>query len=245
MNTFEQHNIRHLSASSLNLWREQPGLWALRYLAKVKDEMGAAVWRGKAIEAGVEIWLRKRSAEEAMAAAESTFEANAQGEVSDEIDAERAMVAPATEIAIGALQDVPPLLMAQAKIEHWLDGVDVPLIGYVDFIFEDGSLFDLKTTKRIPSEPKPDHARQVGLYMKAREAPGSLLYVSGKKFASHPVPEDSVDTLLAGLRMDALALQEFLGRFETADRAIRSLPMNIDHFMFGDDTRAAALELFA
>ena len=53
MNAFERHGIDHLSASSLNLRRASPGLWAARYLAGLSED-GAAMWRGSAVEAGLE-----------------------------------------------------------------------------------------------------------------------------------------------------------------------------------------------
>ena len=53
MNALERHGIDHLSASSLNLWRASPGLWSARYLAGLKDDANAAMWRGTAVEAGL------------------------------------------------------------------------------------------------------------------------------------------------------------------------------------------------
>ena len=53
MNSFGRFGISHLSASSLNLWRASPGIFALRYLAKIKDSGNAAMWRGSAVENGL------------------------------------------------------------------------------------------------------------------------------------------------------------------------------------------------
>ena len=245
MNAFARHNVKHLSASSLNCWRSAPGLWAVRYLLGVKDNGNPAMWRGTATEGGLEAYMRGRPLEDAVKAALSNFEANAQGEASDEVEAERNAIRDYVEIACRKVHNQFPVLTAtQLRIEHWLDGIPVPLIGYVDFVFEDGSLFDLKTTMRIPSEPKPDHARQVSIYMKARHTEaGSLLYVSPKRAEHYHITNP--DEHLAGLRRDALALMRFLDRFETAEEAARALPADTDHFMWSDATKARALELWS
>src|SRR5579864_5013383 len=98
MNAFERHGIDHLSASSLNLWRASPGLWAARYLAGLSED-GPAMWRGSAVEAGLARFLRGGDIGEAQHAAERTFELSTFGEISDEIDAERKLVAPMLERA--------------------------------------------------------------------------------------------------------------------------------------------------
>lgn len=245
-NPFERFNIRHLSASSLNKWRAQPGLWAINYLLKVYDEGSAAMWRGNAVEGGVEAWLRKRDRDLALETAMSTFEANAQGDLDDDVEKERVLIPGMLGQAISALEHAPPLLMTQAKIEHWLDGVPVPLIGYVDFVLDGHWLFDLKTTKALPSTPKPEHARQVALYRAARNECGGLLYVSAKRNEGPFKPPyciDDPEPHLAALRRDALALMNFLDRYEDPTEAACSLPMDVDHFMFGDASRAKAMEL--
>ena len=60
MNAFERHGIKHLSASSLGLYRDQPAAWVCRYLLRVKDEAGPSAWRGSATEAGAKgkTWRR-------------------------------------------------------------------------------------------------------------------------------------------------------------------------------------------
>ena len=58
--SFDRFNITHLSPSSINRWRETPGLWCLRYLAGVWDEGSPAMHRGTAVERGLERMLRER-----------------------------------------------------------------------------------------------------------------------------------------------------------------------------------------
>lgn len=236
MNPFARHGIGHLSASSLTLWREHPGLWAARYLGGVKDEGGPAAWRGLAVEAGLHRILR--GSEDVAADALADFEKNCLGEISDEIEAERKLIEPMLK-QCAAWKHSAPLIASQLKIEHWLDDVPVPLVGYADFVFEDGLIVDLKTTKACPSSPRPNHVRQVSLYMAARNAPGALLYVTHAKRAFYPLDADTQDRALNDLRSDALSLTGFLSRVDSARDALHCLPVNYDDFRVTPKTKVA------
>lgn len=48
----KRFSLRHFSHSSLDLARNDLGLWALRYLFKVYDPCNAAMERGKSVEHG-------------------------------------------------------------------------------------------------------------------------------------------------------------------------------------------------
>lgn len=240
-NPFAKHGIQHLSPSSLNCWRESPGVWALRYLANIRDDGEAAMWRGSAVENGWAALLHGKSLEEATDMAHQAFDQNAAGEIADEISAERDMIAPMLEQCI-KWKAPSDLLASQIKIEHWLDDVPVPVIGYVDFAF-DGIDVDLKTTKACPSSPRPNHARQVALYRAARKRGGGLLYVTPKRREFYPVDDDMAERALNDLRCDALSLMAFLARMDSARDAIHCLPMDTDNFRFKSKTKVALEEL--
>jgi hypothetical protein len=125
----------------------------------------------------------------------------------------------------------PPgeLLASQIKIECWLDGLSIPLIGYVDFSFDTKDV-DLKSTKAMPSKPKPDHVRQVSIYRHARKKAGSLLYVTEKKFAEYDVDNQMRDAAIDELTYTATSLARYLGRFDKSDDALRCLPIDRDNF---------------
>lgn len=230
MHAFQKHNIDHLSASSLNLWRESPGIWAVRYLANVKDDGNAAMWRGSAVENGMAAILRGEGGMDAVDLAHQSFDLNAQGEITDEIAAERdlimQMVCQCTK-----WQPPGPLNATQLKVEHCLNDIPIPVIGYLDFAF-DGLDVDLKTTKAIPSKPRPDHARQVALYRAARGRNGGVLYVSAKRYAYYPIDDETMEAALAELAADAQSLYQFLGRVNSAKDAMACLPIDREHFRY-------------
>jgi hypothetical protein len=228
--------LKHHSPSSLNFWQDSPGLWSLRYLGGVREDTSAAAARGIAVEQAMLQMLHGKKLDDAVKIAHDNFTQNMQGELSDDIDAEMALIRPMVT-RLYEWNQSPTLVGTQFKVECWLDGVSLPLVGYVDFVFEDQPLLDLKTTKRIPSEPKPDHVRQVSLYMKARREPGSLLYVSEKRVQPYQISELQRDEAISGLQAAAISLERFLSRFTDAEDAIRCLPMNTDSFRFSREAK--------
>ena len=226
-NPFSKHGIEHLSPSALNCWRASPGVWALRYLAKVRDDGNASMWRGSAVEAGFAALLRGTKLDAATGIAHQAFDLNAQGEVTDERD----LIAPMLEQC--ALWKAPsPLSATQLKVEYWFESVPIPVIGYLDLSFENGCDVDLKTTKACPSTPRPDHVRQVSLYRASRDRQGALLYVTGKRHAYFQINDEQMARGLSDLESDAISLMHFLSRAPDRWTAIRSLPMDTDHFSF-------------
>lgn len=229
MNSFQRFGVDHLSASSLNLWRSSPGIWALRYIGKVKDDGNAAMWRGSAVENGFAAILRGASIEDGCKVALTAFDLNCQGVLSDEIDGERNVIEPMLKQC--KLWSAPSELSAtQLRIEYWFDPVPIPVIGYLDLAFECGTDVDLKTTGACPSAPRADHVRQVSLYRAARGRQGGLLYVTSKKHAYYQIDDDTMERALEDMRSDALSLNNFLARCDSKQDALRSLPIDYDNF---------------
>jgi len=249
VNAFAKHGIKHLSPSSLNLWSSAPGIWTLRYLAKVQDEGAPAMWRGTAVERGLEIVLRGGPVEEAQAFALKAFEDAALGQITDDLDRERAMipgmVARAADWHADMLgsKSIEPLAATQLRVETWLSGVSIPVIGYVDFTFMDGADVDLKTTKACPSKPKPDHLRQIALYRYARSRPGALLYVTDKRHAFYAPSDHDLDEAIYELTDSARSLERFLSLVPDAETAIRCMPMDTSHYAFSPAYKTKLLEM--
>jgi hypothetical protein len=244
MNALERHGIQHLSPSSLNLWRASPGLWAARYLAGIKDETNAAMWRGDAIETGLRHILSGANLEQARSIALYTFESQALGEVSDNIAAERALVVPMLDRA--AKWAAPGELAAtQVRVEHWFRDLPVPIIGFLDFAFLNGPDVDLKTTKACPGTPRADHVRQVAFYRAAREKRGGLLYVTDRRWAYYNIDDKDTAAALADLEATARSLLRFLEHVENARDALSMLPIDGDHFRCSPEIRAGVEALLA
>jgi hypothetical protein len=242
-NPFEKHGIKHLSASSLALYRAEPSIWTMKYLYGVKDEMGAAVWRGSAVEAGVDLMIYNPTAtvSEVLPTAYARFDNEAQGEISDKIDKERGGIPGFIEQAASLLRPLGIPTARQWRTDLWLDGIEVPVIGYLDYLWPD-FLVDLKTTWALPSTPKPDHAIQVVGYQEATGRKPKLAYVTPKKGALYDI-EDPTEPLWS-LRRSATALRSMLDRAGDRDAVANMFSPNFDDFRWNDALKQEAFRLY-
>jgi hypothetical protein len=207
-----------------------------------KDKAGAKAWRGSAVEAGLDLWLYKRDFQEAVQAAFSRFETEALGDLSEDVDLERNLIPKILEQATIALKDKPEPTARQLKIEYWFDGIEIPVIGYIDYEFGDEGI-DLKTTRRMPSTMWPRHARQLGLYQLARNRPYSALYVTDKKSDIKKV--EDAETHVKRLEWYAHSIRRLLSVFPNKHDASRIFAPNFDHpFYWKDEAKALAQEIW-
>lgn len=117
MDPFHRFGIDHLSASSLNLYSEEPAYWTICYLHGHHEKKGPRVWRGSAVESGLDHWLYKRDLPEALQVASARFELEALGDLSDDVHKEREFVPQMLQQAVQALQAKPEPTARQLKIE--------------------------------------------------------------------------------------------------------------------------------
>lgn len=239
---FTKYGIEHLSASSLNLYAEEPAYWTLVYLHKLKDEGNSRTWRGSAVEAGLDLWLYKRDLPAAIQAAMQRFEESALGDLTEDVDRERESIKPMLEGACKALQKKPEPITRQLKIEYYFDGIEVPVIGYTDYEWEDEGL-DLKTTNRMPSEMSPRHSRQLALYQVARKKPYCGLYVTAKKVDVKYVADAELH--VKRLEWYAHSIRRLLSVFPDKHDASRIFAPKFESFYWSNEAhRDAALEIW-
>lgn len=187
MNPFQQHGIEHLSASSLNLARDNLPLWIIRYLGKVKGQQSVNMLAGIAVEDAVARGLDHPDMDEEAIiqfAKDEYLKKTALG--FDQEDRENKLQEITGRPAEGRKQawdgmvrnalrtlrpyGIPtkPETGKQHRIEVFLDGIPVPLIGFKDFSFDQHGLdIDLKTTARMPTDMSFDHQLQGAVYWKA------------------------------------------------------------------------------
>lgn len=234
-NPFERFGITHLSPSSLNTYAANPSLWVGKYLMGWRDEMGPSAHRGTAVEAGLDLWLYKRDKELAIQAAYQRFATLTDGLADEEHDSERDNLEPMLCQAIAALKDCPIPNARQMGIEYWANGIEIPIIGYIDYLFDDFGL-DLKTTKACPSAIKADHGRQCALYAKAKSKPFKLLYVTAKRSNLLVLSDDDAALHLRDLERQARAVRHLLRKSETADDAAKFFAPERSDFRWSEKT---------
>jgi hypothetical protein len=155
MNSFAQHGIEHLSASSLNLWAAQPALWIMERLLGRRTPPGIAAARGKAVELGVHLGLSnpRLSIEDCIEGAEREFIRETALSADPRREDERKKLAGWVRGALAELRQYGTPDGYQEKIEIRLDDVPVPARRLYRLALRSGHglIVDLKTTERLPS----------------------------------------------------------------------------------------------
>lgn len=218
---FARHRIERLSASSLNLWASEPALWVMERLLGHRTPSGALAARGKAVEHGVNLGLASpaRSAAECAAAALAEFDRDMALVKDERRDGERANIAGYVTHAMAELRQYGIPTAYQHRIEIRLDDVPVPVVGYVDWLFDQhGLIVDLKTGERLPAAISDAHGRQGAVYARAHGNYGMrFAYVKpaagrkdGRAVAVYEMDAGDIRRHLAALREIALRLGRFL-----------------------------------
>jgi hypothetical protein len=216
MNGFALHGLEHLSATSLNLYAAAPALWVVERLLGRRVPVGAAAHRGTAVEHGVSLGLFDPAlpVAEYQAAALAEFNRLAALSSDPNLGREREAIPGMVETALGELRAYgpptsPPAGARQHRVEVSLPEVPVPLIGYLDFLWEGhGIVLDLKTQLRLASEISPAHARQGAVYVAGTNRQMRVCYATPKKLAVYALEDAAAP--LAALRHIALRLERFL-----------------------------------
>jgi hypothetical protein len=97
----------------------------------------------------------------------------------------------------------------QGFIEWRPEGLTLPIVGYFDYHWAEHNITtDLKTTERMPSEIKINHAKQVSLYVTSNNAAARVTYVTPKKCQTYTV--ENIDAHRKALFQIALRVEKFL-----------------------------------
>jgi hypothetical protein len=250
MNAFERHNIEHLSASSVNLFIAQPALWCASYLMKRRTPVGPAAHRGTSIEHGVEAGLfdPEMPVEECQKLAEQMFHSKTRLSSDPRVEKERAVIAPTVEVALAELRQygIPdkPEDGRQHELRQHIEGVPVPILGYLDFWWpQHGIIVDLKTTARVPSRISDPHARQGATYTGAgSNTQVRMAYASSKKISAYVV-EDVAHHLKVFVQT-AKAIENLLSLSDDSEKLTRCFAPDLTSFYWGDaSARALAHEI--
>lgn len=218
---FTRHGISHLSASSLNLWAAEPALWVMERLLGHRTPPGALAARGKAVEHGVNLGLvqPETSVADCAQAAIAEFDREMALVKDERRDSERANFPGYVANALAELRQYGVPTAYQCRVEIPLDDVPVPVVGYVDWLFEQhGLIVDLKTGERLPAAISDSHGRQGAVYARAHGNFGMRFAyvkpVAGKKdgraVAVYEMSGDDIRRHLMALREIALRLGRFL-----------------------------------
>ncbi len=240
MNSFERFNISYLSPTMIAQWDQAPATLILKRVFGLKGKANANMWRGDAVESGLQFYLHNRSAPDARINASKlavdTFWQRAEGEVNEESEKAAELVPDMVQQACDAVSEfTSPIMASQLRVDHFFDDLPIAFTGKLDFVFEDKSIIELKTTTRCPSSidtASLSHKWQAAIYATARQKPVNLLYVTPKKSACFEIQPK--DACLKTMLMTAKAMQQSLEACQDGLSLLRSLPLNVDSFYWDE-----------
>ena len=211
---FEHHGIAHLSASSINLFRNEPALWVVRYLFKVKDDPSPAMQRGIDTENAVYDRIMGRENDYAP-------------DVVERIHSE--------------LLPYGELVSYQRKLEYKNNSLLVPIIGFLDFEFESACV-DLKTKSKMASTMDYDHRLQAAFYLIATGKDQHFLYATDKKcqMAFLDSPGMYVNQIIGA----GISIQNFLSKSKDPKELAHMIFPNLSNFRWGENSKKFAEELW-
>jgi len=225
-------HIQHLSASSLRLLKVCPEAWRRRYIKHEKERPGEALTVGSATHAAVgfnQIEKIKTGEDLPVSTVVEYFHDKAWPEAVEDDggveeirwdkkpeevrrDGERMTQAYQGEVS----PRIQPLAVEQ-KISLSVEGVPVPIIGYLDFV-EERDVIDLKTGKQVSRKPDANWRFQATIYSLATEKAVHFHSVSRAQTPSIATPLSDPEMLLPFrpdlVEVTATTLRDYAGMIE-------------------------------
>lgn len=244
----ERHGLKHLSASTLNLFQNAPGLFILEKLMGRRQPVGCAAHRGNAAEAGIIAGLQNLEApvEECQALAVKEFDrlTALSGDPNREKERKAVPLIVAQGLAELRPYGTPSHYQQEVLWEH--PELPLPMRGFIDLRWEDqGILTDVKTTMRVPSEISESHARQIAGYGFAISDNIDLriTYISDKKAVTYQL--ENAKAHLAAIIKVAGALEKFLSISDDPRELAQYVAVDFSSFYWNDPAaRQAGFEVW-
>ena len=192
----------------------------------------ALMARGKAVEDGVHAGLIDPSlpVEACVERALATYDREMTLNPDERRDSERLLIPGYVEHGLGELRQYGVPSAYQDRVEIRLDDVPVPLIGFIDWRFDDhGLIVDLKTSERLPSAISLSHARQGAIYARAHGNYGMrFAYVKptagkkdGRAVVVYELERAEIDRQIAALARNRAAARTLSRAVDRCPRALR------------------------
>lgn len=218
-------------------------MYVLERVLGHRQPVGTPAHRGTAVEAGVALGLMQDAPDD-----DAVVEAL---KVYDRLTALSADARRATHredidgMVRSALQELRPYgkpSSTQGKVVWQPDGLGAPILGYYDFRWDEhGLIVDLKTTERLPSAIKIDHARQISFYCVGSNAGGVITYTTPKKIASYRL--ENTQEHVKALHRIAMTVERFLALSDDPKEIAALVCPDLSSFYWGaPQARQAAYE---
>lgn len=227
--------VYHFSPSQLN---RPLANWMFEYVYLSKEKrreivVGENAAFGTAVHTVIQaVTCHGQDIDEAVEEAMTGYDFHPANFSQDKRDKFRELIPAAATVGIDLLSPLFAGAQEERKIELTLDGVLVPVMGYVD-LFKDGQLAEIKTkaprqgavkkdgtrgwTKAsLPKEPAWEHVLQAAVYWKATGATPNIAYVSSDDGVIYnpdncdKMSEDVLNFAIEEIRRKAITRQNLL-----------------------------------
>lgn len=236
-NPFATHGITHLSHSSINTWLTDPARFIADKLFGIRDRGSASMHRGTATEFGLALKYTEEAWEIDLDIVESKYNQLCQDDLIDVEDDRRCKEKEQLKEYSNILNkhfDYSNLIYYQKKIEITLEDLPVPLIGYIDFLFED-TIVDLKTTARMPSKASDANKRQMALYnMAYPEYQCNVVYASPKAYSKFVIDNEEIKYHQKQIKSVAFGLMKFLAISDDKEELASIIHPNYDSWTWSE-----------
>ena len=199
------------SPTGLNLFAASPSMFVLERIMGLRQPVGVPAHRGVAVEEGVKLGLLNPDAslEECINTGFAKYDVLTAMSTDERREKNRTTISDMVKQALIELRAYGVPSATRGYVEWQPEGLKLPIVGYFDFHWGQHNITtDLKTTERMPSEVKVNHARQVSLYVTSNNADPRVTYCTPKKCQTYSV--ENIDEHRKALHQIALRVEKFL-----------------------------------
>ncbi len=251
---FEHHGVSHLSASSINEYIQNPARWLL-HVSGYRDNIGIpAMWRGKAVDQAITAaLLDDLTDDQAIHEAQEAYARDEVDALSDGLpvnqkkaQSEGEAVERYLRIALPHYRSLGKPIASQKKITLEYDWLSVPIIGYLDLLY-DGVVRDIKTVGRLPSAVPQTVSRQLSIYATAEQALPIVDYIHSTKSSAQVVvmPVPDVENHIKVVEQAARQMQRLLSYSSDIQEVAQLLMPDFDDWRWSEQEKNAARKLWS
>lgn len=242
-NPFDNFEIEHLSASSINTYIADPCMFIMRYLYKHKGNGNPAMWRGTVVDESIgELLIQDIDDKTVIKSAISRFD-GLYHHYKDEIEIdynkfsrERNLITSYLNTAIPFYKGMNKPIAYQKQVKLQLDELPIPIIGYIDLQYE-GVVRDIKTTGRMPSAIPDAVNRQLSIYATVEDcdAYADYIFASPKKTEIKSMQVENIDEHMKVVKDASLTIMNLLSYSNDINQIARLFYPNYDSWMWSKD----------
>ena len=253
-NIFDNHGLKYLSPTSLNEYIANPARYIL-WLTGVRDFVGSpAMWRGTAVDQTVtkdllddeeyDIPYLQRYAKSVFN--KEYLQCKSEGVIIDQtkLVTELDRLDTYVDVAIRFYRQWGKPVASQRRVELTIPEIDIPIIGYVDLLYDD-VVRDVKTTARI-AKKLPDSYSPLSVYSKALDVVPLVdyVYVNSTKAEMITMHVENVDEHFEVVRRAAINLKNLLSTSTDINEVAMQVMPNFDDWRWSDKEVKAAKQLW-